>query len=545
MNKIRNKEVKMKVKANGVNWFFSGLPQQQIIRLCLFNDKNIQEAVSIAQIYSYLCNGKNKQADIDEVIVKQEIDNNHIEYIIKKPLQIDSRSDNTWKNELVFNLSLVDNLNGLMVDYFNKRYGWEGKNFTTKFKDSVAICCDFEQELKIQKCTFDKGLEIWTNAKINFAKGVVFENCEFNDKVSFKNAVFGSKEQMEFVNINFKDCKFKNKVDFSNCKFYGNVYFNNSIFKDYVDFHESEFNQTACFYGVTFEKVPNFSQTLFRGNLNLINTNLDFDFEKCEKVVENELANQKYKLDVSTLDKIANNFRDSFRGFKSALIKDNNLLDASNYHKIELYFKEIELKHKELTIFSKEWIDLWQLKFYRATSNHHTDLLKIWDTFTILIGVFALLVLGITILCGKVEYMHLNFIQCLSINTIIVFLFIGLFLVGIFGKITLNSMIVWVLLIFLPQYLFMNSYMLIFTLTLLFCSLIFIFRKIAVYFSYFATFVLLIINPKYIIPAINIFTDKQKVLDPLATIGVIYTILSILLIFSLQKTARRNSIIPA
>ena len=310
------------------------------------------------------------------------------------------------------------------------------------------------------------------------------------------------------------------------------------MFKKYADFHESEFNKTACFYGATFEKAPNFSQTLFNGNLNFVNTKLDFDFDKCKKIIKNKQNKQR----------IANDFRDSFRGFKSALIKDNNLLDASNYHKIELYFKEIELeckKSKKPKSFSKEWIDLWQLKFYRATSNHHTDLLKIWDTFTILIGVFALLVLGITILCGKVEYMHLNFIQCLSINTIIVFLFIGLFLVGIFGKITLNSMIVWVLLIFLPQYLFMNSYMLIFTLTLLFCSLIFIFRKIAVYFSYFATFVLLIINPKYIIPAINIFTDKQKVLDPLATIGVIYTILSILLIFSLQKTARRNSIIPA
>ncbi|MEE6620391.1 hypothetical protein VWN47_10825, partial [Campylobacter jejuni] len=37
------------------------------------------------------------------------------------------------------------------------------------------------------------------------------------------------------------------------------------------------------------------------------------------------------------LDKFANDFRDSFRTFKNALIKDNNLLDASNFHKYELY----------------------------------------------------------------------------------------------------------------------------------------------------------------------------------------------------------------
>ena len=54
--------------------------------------------------------------------------------------------------------------------------------------------------------------------------------------------------------------------------------------------------------------------------------------------------------DTLNLDNFANDFRDSFRGFKSALIKDNNLLDASEFHRCELYCKEIELYSKETKI---------------------------------------------------------------------------------------------------------------------------------------------------------------------------------------------------
>lgn len=544
----------MDIKASEANWFFSyGLSQQQVAHLCWFNDKNLQERVSIAQIYSSLCNGENQQADIDEVIIKQEIDNNHIEYIIKKPLRIYSRRDDTWKNELVFNLSLVDNLNNLIVDYFNNKYGWEGKNFTTKFKERVIIDCNFEPELKIQNCIFDKGLEISSNVEINFAKGVVFKNCEFNGKVLFKNAVFGSKEQMEFVNVNFKDCKFKDEVNFSNCKFYGNVYFNNSTFEGYADFHESEFNKTACFYGATFEKTPNFSQVIFKGNLNLVNSNLKFDFNKCNDTIEKELKRQQNKNHEITSNKIANDFRDSFRIFKNALIKENNLLDASNYHKIELYFKEIELKAKKPLKFSKEWIDLWQLRLYRLTSNHHTNLLKIWNNFVILVGIFSLLTLGTIILCDKVasEIVYWNFFAykisptLLTINIIILAIFIGLCAISIFGKICLNFIIIWILSIFIPQYFFMNGYMLIFAFLFIVIGFLFYFKKFAISISYISLFLLLFINPKYLISVVNIFSHKNCLFDPLMTISALYSILSIILLFSLQKTARKNSIIPA
>lgn len=99
-----------------------------------------------------------------------------------------------------------------------------------------------------------------------------------------------------------------------------------------------------------FKKVPNFSQAKFIGNLDPVNMKMDFNMsgikksiKKAKKILENKNNNNNEKEDY----KFANDFRDSFRVFKSALIKDNNLLEASRFHKYELYAKEIELDYKE------------------------------------------------------------------------------------------------------------------------------------------------------------------------------------------------------
>ena len=58
---------------------------------------------------------------------------------------------------------------------------------------------------------------------------------------------------------------------------------------------------------------------------------------------------------------------------KNTLIRQNNLLDASQWHKLELYAKEIELDSKKPSILSRDWIDKWILRFYRHTSDQQTD----------------------------------------------------------------------------------------------------------------------------------------------------------------------------
>ncbi|EFV4166696.1 hypothetical protein HRC34_001770, partial [Campylobacter jejuni] len=189
----------------------------------------------------------------------------------------------------------------------------------------------------------------------------------------------------------YKDKDNTTKLNFSNTHFEDNAYFNNSEFYSYADFHECEFEKIACFYGVRFDKAPNFSQAIFKGNLNAVNANLNFIFDDLQERIKQEYEDFNKNIEnKKSLDKFANDFRDSFRTFKNALIKDNNLLDASNFHKYELYCKEIELKQnwdkkgenvKNTTDLEKnvsrirDFMDFLLLGFYRKLCDHHTDFL--------------------------------------------------------------------------------------------------------------------------------------------------------------------------
>lgn len=365
---------------------------------------------------------------------------------------------------------------------------------------------------KFYHCSIDNILianGLWH--KVEFCKEISFVGCRFlNDKngISLSNYIFGK------------------KANFSNCKFYTDVYFNNSTFQDSADFRECEFEKTAGFYGTTFEKVPNFSQAIFKGNLNLVNTNLNFDFEDVEKKIKEEYSNHIGTEKEKFLDKFANDFRDSFRLFKNALIKENNLLDAANHHRIELYCKEIELESKKPKIFSRDWIDKWILKFYRHTSDHHTDLLKIWHSLLIVVGIFGILSSGVIVAFdyGYLKFCdfsahsliemynaHINHFvlthsyEMLGMNALLFMLFIGLFMLGVLWDRA---------------------------------------RVIGICISYCVTILLFAASPKYLIPAIGIFTDKRSMLDPLSVIGGIYTIVFAFMLYSFIKTARKNSIIP-
>ncbi|MBF7049650.1 hypothetical protein IY889_07890, partial [Campylobacter volucris] len=126
-------------------------------------------------------------------------------------------------------------------------------------------------------------------------------------------------------------------------------------------------------------------QNNIKENLNTTNTNLDFTFDKLQENIYNQ---NNIHLN-SKIEYRANDFRDSFKTFKNALVKDNNLLDASKFHKYELYCKEIELLAKKDKT-SKEKIDLLQLVFYRKLCDHHTDLLKVFHNLLIVFMLFGI-----------------------------------------------------------------------------------------------------------------------------------------------------------
>ncbi len=336
------------------------------------------------------------------------------------------------------------------------------------------------------------------------------------------------------VKIDFQRCKFKEKVYFTNCEFNGNVFFNHAVFERYADFHESIFNGIVSFYNVTFESAPNFSTCVFSKiqGTDFINAKIDklkfstikdfIDEYENDDIYKREATNAKNTDNIANKHKIryANNARDSFRTIKNVLIENNNLIDASKWHKLELYAKEREIDLKKPKKFSKEWFDWLQLLFYRKTSAHHTNLPKIWHTLITLNGVFGLL-FGLILLfnycqidftkCAKLcdSYYICDYLHCdigkFCINIILAFLFIVLFLFGVMGKIL---------------------------------------RCIFTVIGYVAFVVILAINPKYLFPAVSLF-ENSKNYSHTATISAIYTMLFILVIFSLQKTARKNSIIPS
>ena len=370
-----------------------------------------------------------------------------------------------------------------------------------------------------------------------------FKNCVFNGEVHFNYIVFASqdsKESTQPLRLDFQHCKFHKRVYFTNCEFNGNVFFNHAVFERYADFHESIFNGVVSFYNAEFKYAPNFSTCVFQ-NLqatNFINVKIEsLDFGKIKEFIgecendetyKNEIAQSQDSQKTTNNHKIryASNARDSFRTIKNVLIANNNLLDACAWHKLELYAKEHELKLQKPCLLTapKKWCDLWQLKFYRKTSTHHTDLLKIWNTLIVLNGVFGIL-FGLIVLfshcqidcikcvdlCLKCcEYQCKNLYEIYNnfgkacINIILSLFFIVLFLCVVMRKIS---------------------------------------RVVFIIIGYVASGVILITNPKYLFPAVSLF-EKSENFSHIATISAIYTFFFILVVFSLQKTARKNSIIP-
>lgn len=316
----------------------------------------------------------------------------------------------------------------------------------------------------------------------------------------------------------FSFCHFKKDFELNHIEI-EKVYFENCIFEKRAVFKGTTFGGDISLYGSTFKQCPNFAQCRFEGELNLVNTNLAFDFKDTEKQINLASKNNNNHF-------VANDFRDSFRLFKNTLSKEGNLLDASNYHRVELYCKEIELDSKPNKKLQDK-IDKWQLWFYRLTSDHYTDLLRSFNTLIALIGIFGLL-------CGSVvlglDYFVFDYQKGFDIlqlksfffkkinksitshlleyfvgNVVLVFVFLGLFL-GVVWK----------------------------------CS-----RDIFIALGYVMTLGFLATSPKYLIPVMSLFGGGRAVLDPLGIVGGVYTLLFGLIAYSLIKTARKNSIIPS
>ena len=365
---------------------------------------------------------------------------------------------------------------------------------------------------------------------------------------------------------NFSQCVFEKTADFYRARFNKEAYFDNVTFKDSADFSYCKFESTAGFSGVTFKEPPSFLQAEFKGSLNLVNTKLEFDYAQTRRIIKRQndaqnkriiegqnIKNNKAKKR-KTLDETTNEFRDVFRLFKNALIKDNNNLDASNFHKLELYCKEMELDFKKTKIFSRDWIDKITLTFYRYTSDHHTDLLKSFHSLLLVIGIFGFLsgiiIAQFTIFSGassmnpydlmkfydsKIEDLISKdpfdiFTSNLS-NIVIISLSLFFIIIVIYGFKQVQYFIQDVI-----DNLCKNRYFFIQKLYKKACDgFIAFIRYLFIAPSYIITILILVISPKYIFPVINIFTNGRSILDPLSVIGAVYTIFFALMLYSFSS----------
>ena len=401
-------------------------------------------------------------------------------------------------------------------------------------KSIVFRACEFK-ELSLNNSIFSENINFKEETKIKylyansskFKKYFFIQNCTIENISLLKNKF---ENRCYFVDSKFgyeQDKDNKAELNFSNAHFIDNAIFNNSVFNGNTDFHECEFEKTACFYGVKFDKVPNFSQAQFKGSLNAVNAKLDFGFESLKEKIKQESIKYKERKSVKKpLAHFANDFRDSFRVFKNTLIKDNNLLDASNFHKYELYSKEIELDSKE-TKTLKEKVEKWQLWFYRKLCDHHTDILKSFHSLMLVIGLFGLMGLGVII---GFNYYYLGYKP-----------FSHLYMVKEFYNAHIQSIIeTHTLCTFVFNIFILGVYLL-----MLFISIKWkILRRFFIGISYAVVICILLVSPKILIPAMGIFTDKRALLDPLSTLGGIYTIVFGFVLFSFIKTIRKNSIVP-
>ncbi|ELU9953913.1 pentapeptide repeat-containing protein [Campylobacter jejuni] len=554
-------EIELEIPNSGI--FIMGLENENLIislDLAKFECKKKLNAGELAKplhpyiIYEVLEKNNKNNFNGVKIIDKRENENNII-YYFNFRLILKENEDNKNKEALktlsfmqnfipayFFSYQIIGDSKAIpknVLEDLKNRYGYEGKNYKSIFKKEVYINCNCLERLNFSHCEFESKVSLRflkDNKYKEFHNGIDFSNCIFKNEVDFSYFVSGAplpdnKYYNNAQNTLFKDCIFENKVDFHNSKITNNIYFNNAHFKDYVDFHECEFNKIACFYGVRFDKAPNFSQAIFKDNFNALNITLNFYFDdlkiQISKEYENFNKDIKEKENKKPLDKFANDFRDSFRIFKSALIKDNNLLDASNFHKYELYCKEIELKNKKGKTF-KDVVDRWQLIFYRKLCNHHTDILQSLNSLILVIGIFVIssvaIVVGFNYSLGYKPilehwYFSLDFYNH-HINSIIQdnYLFVATVnLVMLFGYLILVG----------------------FALCLKYM------REFFIIISYVITLLVLAVSPKILIPAMGIFTDKRAILDPLSVLGGIYTIIFGFVAFSFIKTIRKNSIVPS
>ena len=446
-----------------------------------------------------------------------------------------------FENDLTFTEAKFNDVVNLDKAIFKGKAQFRG----TKFNRAILTETNFENKADFSNAVFNEKA-YFTN--VVFKADADFSSATFTDEARFFNTDF--KDVATFENTEFKgktdfktdkNLTFRKDVDFNNATFHDNAYFNNRVFENFVDFHETDFKKVACFYSVAFKKPVNFSSSIFNGASNFINAKIDFTYEELKKHIKNRSKN------IDECISTANDFRDSFRLIKHAFNDKGNALDASLFHCLELYCKELELEFalkstnaenskndKEVKSADKVeaksksknrielFLDLITLKLYRSTSDHHTNLLQIINFMVLTIAVygFSLYAYENCILTWLLDYSY----EWVCLILLLVLLW-ALFttcretskysiswkkvLIWFIALVLISALIVYLVSINYIAYiaLFITSYLLIYRHIVIVAS-----KYNLSYLIYYSLFiVILFAKPFLIAPFISIFTSEQAV----------------------------------
>ncbi|OOX91290.1 hypothetical protein BOP97_04185 [Campylobacter coli] len=474
------------------------------------------------------------------------------------------------------------------------------------FKARVSfVLSQFKEEARFTRVQFQaeqsNNETIENDFKETIFKGkVTFDSLVLKARISFLLSTF--KDETLFLNINPNNCIFHNvefnKINFlhiddinvvSNAESY---VFRNAVFKDALSFEGMEFERLE-FDNVLFNGVVTFSNTKLNTKPQFINCtfsnqfNIEHQYIKySDKDIENKINNIQDKNDKF---RALLNLRDLFRKLKSNRIAHHNLIDASELRTQELYARELELKYQENKSL-REKIERWQLVFYRKLCDHHTDLLKAFHNLLIVVMLFGIFSFALdkfkqpNHIENDIKYnivkvdSNENYIfkehnkttyNLLSLNIeqesdkfikndfvyMIVFLILVLLLLSfnIFTSIYIFGSILYLIFSFLDL-LALYTHIAVIVFFVLF-ALKFILlddrqrykRGIVVAISYTVCIFTLLVKPSLLLPALGSFLDKDSnaTYPLLLSLSVVYFMFAVLILFSLQKTARKNSIVPS
>lgn len=218
--------------------------------------------------------------------------------------------------------------------------------------------------------------------KFNFTGTIIKGGADFKNSV-IKNINFNKTKFCDYAT--FENSTFED-ADFSQSTFVGSAFFNNTKFKGGSNFLNTIFESNLSFYSAKFEEIPDFGGSISNKGINIANADiLKDDIDALRDKIENECKNKNSNDEVN----IIANYRDTFKFLKNGAIKENNNFEANNFHRLELYAREEELNKQPKK--PKDWADLFVLRFYRILSDHHTDLLKVFNNLILLIALFFII----------------------------------------------------------------------------------------------------------------------------------------------------------